>query len=247
MRSDGSLAEARPAAATAENKLLAELRDLRRHYQMGSTVVRALDGIDWQVKSGEYWAIMGRSGSGKSTMLNILGCLDRPTGGEYLLGGTPVSTLNDNQLSEIRGERLGFIFQSFNLIPQLSVLENLEVPLFYQGTPRKIAHERAEKYATRVGLADRLDHRPAELSGGQQQRVAIARAMMNEPLLLLADEPTGNLDSSTEDEILRLFEELVHEGKTVIVVTHAEKVAGRAQKTLRLKDGKVERIDVRQP
>jgi putative ABC transport system ATP-binding protein len=248
VRNEGSVADAATArSATGQEKLLAELRHLERHYRMGETVVRALDGIDWQVKSGEYWAIMGRSGSGKSTMLNILGCLDRPTGGEYLLGGTPVSTLNDNELSEIRGQRLGFIFQSFNLIPQLSVLENLEVPLFYQGTSRKVAMERAEKYATRVGLADRLHHRPAELSGGQQQRVAIARAMMNEPLLLLADEPTGNLDSSTEDEILNLFGELVTEGKTVVVVTHAEKVASKASKTLRLKDGRVERIDTRQP
>jgi putative ABC transport system ATP-binding protein len=239
-------APARPSAGVppdrAEREILAQLVDLRRHYVMGSSIVRALDGVDWEIRSGDYWAIMGRSGSGKSTMLNMLGCLDRPTAGEYILGGTPVSALDDDQLSEIRGQRIGFIFQSFNLIPQLTVLENLEVPLFYQGTPQRIAHERAEHYAGRVGLADRLHHRPTELSGGQQQRVAIARALMNHPLMVLADEPTGNLDSSTEAEILALFEELVDEGKTIVVVTHADKVAERARRTLLLKDGKVESI-----
>jgi putative ABC transport system ATP-binding protein len=185
---------------------------------------------------------MGRSGSGKSTMLNLLGCLDRPTGGEYYLGGTPVSTLDDDALSAIRGERIGFVFQSFNLIPQLTVLENLEVPLFYQGGAPAVARKRAEELAARVGLDDRLDHRPPELSGGQQQRVAIARSLINDPLIVLADEATGNLDSNTEMEILELLDDLAKEGKTIILVTHAEEVAERARKILILVDGKVDRI-----
>ncbi|MAE77498.1 MAG: hypothetical protein CMJ85_11595 [Planctomycetes bacterium] len=209
---------------------------------MGTSTVRALDGVDLEIRRGDHWAIMGRSGSGKSTMLNLLGCLDRPTGGEYYLGGTPVSTLDDDALSEIRGERIGFVFQSFNLIPQLTVLENLEVPLFYQGGAPAVARKRAEELAARVGLDDRLDHRPPELSGGQQQRVAIARSLINDPLIVLADEATGNLDSNTEMEILELLDDLAKEGKTIILVTHAEEVAERARKILILVDGKVDRI-----
>jgi putative ABC transport system ATP-binding protein len=224
--------------------LLVHLDAVERHYVMGTTTVRALDGIDFRVHKGEYWSIMGRSGSGKSTLLNILGALDRPTGGEYYLGGTAVSGLEDDDLSEIRGERIGFIFQSFNLIPQLTLLENLEVPLFYQGGSPRLARERAEMLAEKVGLAERLHHRPTELSGGQQQRVAIARAMMNDPLILLADEATGNLDTNTEQEILALLDELADEGKTVIMVTHSEEVAERAHKLLRLRDGQVESIEV---
>ncbi len=221
---------------------LVRLERVERLYEMGDTVVRALDGVDVSIRRGEYWAIMGRSGSGKSTLLNLLGCLDRPTGGEYYLGGTPVSSLSDDDLSEVRGERIGFIFQSFNLIPQLSVLENLEVPLFYQNASPRFARERATALATKVGLADRLDHRPLELSGGQQQRVAIARSLMNDPLILLADEATGNLDSNTELEILALLDELAGEGKTIIMVTHSEEVALRAQHVLYLADGKVEKV-----
>ena len=222
-------------------EVLVALDGVERHYVMGvDNVVRALDGVDLEIKRGEYWAIMGRSGSGKSTLLNLLGCLDRPTGGEYYLGGTPVSTLNDDELSEIRGERIGFIFQSFNLIPQLTVVENLEVPLFYLGSSPKEARDRAEMLADRVGLGNRLGHRPLELSGGQQQRVAIARSLMNDPLILLADEATGNLDSNTERDILALLDELADEGKTIIMVTHGENVAERAQHILRLADGKVE-------
>ncbi|MDP6423756.1 MAG: ABC transporter ATP-binding protein [Planctomycetota bacterium] len=209
---------------------------------MGTSTVRALDGVDLEIRRGDHWAIMGRSGSGKSTMLNLLGCLDRPTGGEYYLGGTPVSTLDDDALSAIRGERIGFVFQSFNLIPQLTVLENLEVPLFYQGGAPAVARKRAEELAARVGLDDRLDHRPPELSGGQQQRVAIARSLINDPLIVLADEATGNLDSNTEMEILELLDDLAKEGKTIILVTHAEEVAERARKILILVDGKVDRI-----
>src|SRR5712671_869327 len=186
----------------AERPVIAEFQDVHRHYQMGDNVVRALDGVSMQVLKGDYVAIMGRSGSGKSTMLNILGCLDRPTTGRYLVGNRDVTHLSDDALSEERGREIGFIFQSFNLIPQLSVLGNLEVPLFYQGRIGAESKRKAEQLAERVGLGGRLQHRPMELSGGQQQRVAIARALMNDPLFLLADEATGNLDSKTEREIL---------------------------------------------
>ncbi|MBK8974499.1 MAG: ABC transporter ATP-binding protein [Planctomycetes bacterium] len=209
---------------------------------MGTTIVRALDGVSVRIRRGEYIAIMGRSGSGKSTMLNLLGCLDRPTAGEYVLGGKRVSELSDDELSVLRGKTIGFIFQSFNLIPQLTVLENLEVPLFYQGRVGAESRRKAEQLATRVGLDGRLDHKPMELSGGQQQRVAIARALMNDPLFLLADEATGNLDSRTEAEILSLLDELHGEGVTVVMVTHNERVARHAERTIWLRDGKVERI-----
>ena len=222
---------------------IAELIGVERHYKMGDNLVRALDGVDLRILRGEYIAIMGRSGSGKSTLLNLLGCLDRPTGGKYLVGGEDVSTLDDSRLSEVRGKRIGFIFQSFNLIPQLTVLENLEVPLFYQGRVGAESRAKAERLAERVGLAGRLSHRPLELSGGQQQRVAIARALMNDPLFLLADEATGNLDSKTEDEILRLMDELHTEGVTIVIVTHNPKVAERAEQVVWLRDGRVERVE----
>ncbi|MCC6784047.1 MAG: ABC transporter ATP-binding protein [Planctomycetes bacterium] len=209
---------------------------------MGETTVRALNGVSMRITRGEFVAIMGRSGSGKSTCLNLLGCLDRPTSGAYLLGGRDVARLSDNDLSEVRGREIGFIFQSFNLIPQLTVLENLEVPLFYQGRVGIESRRKAEGLAERVGLAGRLDHRPAELSGGQQQRVAIARALMNDPLFLLADEATGNLDSNTEREILALLDELNREGVTIVIVTHNDKVATHAERTIWLADGKVDRI-----
>jgi putative ABC transport system ATP-binding protein len=236
------------AAATAERAMadsspvIAEFRDVKRHYRMGDNVVKALDGVSVQVLKGDYLAIMGRSGSGKSTMLNILGCLDRPSSGSYLVGGRDVTALSDDALSEVRGHEIGFIFQSFNLIPQLTVLENLEVPLFYQGRVGAESKAKAQRLAERVGLGGRLDHKPMELSGGQQQRVAIARALMNDPLFLLADEATGNLDSNTEKEILDLLEELRKDGVTIVVVTHNQKVADRADRILWLKDGVVERL-----
>jgi putative ABC transport system ATP-binding protein len=189
---------------------------------------------------GEYVAIMGPSGCGKSTLLNLLGCLDRPSSGRYLLGGDDISKLNDDDLSEIRGRRLGFIFQSYNLIQQLNVLENIEVPLFYQGRPEEEAREIAVQLATRVGLEKRLDHRPFELSGGQQQRVAIARALASDPILLLADEATGNLDSSSGREILGLFDELNAAGKTLVMVTHDPNTGERAKRLVRLRDGVLE-------
>jgi putative ABC transport system ATP-binding protein len=237
----------RSGPATADGsplEIAAELRGIHRHYRMGNNVVKALDGIDLQIEKGEYVAIMGRSGSGKSTMLNILGCLDRPTAGQYLLGGDDVARLPDNELSEIRGQRIGFIFQSFNLIPQLTVLENLEVPLLYQDKVGADSRAKAENLALRVGLEGRLDHRPTELSGGQQQRVAIARALMNDPLFLLADEATGNLDSNTEEEILQLLAELQREGVTIVMVTHNPKVAERSGRCVWLRDGAIERIEV---
>jgi putative ABC transport system ATP-binding protein len=210
---------------------------------MGDSVVRALDGVDITIRRGEYWAIMGPSGSGKSTLLNILGCLDKPTAGDYLLGEYNVSQMTDDELSETRGEQLGFVFQSFHLIPQLTVLENVEVPLFYQGVPSAESRERAIKLLTKVGLGDRFHHRPTELSGGQQQRVAVARALVNDPLVLLADEPTGNLDSRTSEDILRLFEELHAQGRTIILVTHDPAIASHATWVLRMKDGRVDRVD----
>jgi putative ABC transport system ATP-binding protein len=224
-------------------EIVVELRDVRRHYAMGEQVVRALDGVDFRVERGSYWAIMGPSGSGKSTLLNVLGCLDRPTSGAYMLGDEDVSRLSDDRLSEVRGERLGFIFQSFQLIPQLTLLENVEVPLFYQGVSTAEARERSRAVLAKVGLADRERHRPTELSGGQQQRAAVARALVNQPLVLLADEPTGNLDSRTAKEILDLFDELHAQGRTIILVTHDPQVASRADWVLRVLDGKVDRVE----
>jgi len=218
---------------------IAEVRDLVKHYHMGHVVVRALSGVSIRFEQGDYCAIMGHSGSGKSTLLNLLGCLDQPSSGHYWLGGVDVSELIDDQLSEIRSQRLGFIFQSYNLIAQLTVLENIEVPLFYQGWPAHESRERSVALAELVGLADRMHHRPAELSGGQQQRVAIARSLANDPLIILADEPTGNLDSATEREILTILNDLNEQGKTLIVVTHEPEVAAIARRTVTLQDGVV--------
>ncbi len=225
-------------------EVIAEFVDVHRHYVMGQNTVRALNGISLKVHKGEYLAIMGRSGSGKSTMLNIIGCLDRPTAGKYLVGGADVSEFNDRDLSDVRGRQIGFIFQSFNLIPQLTVLENLEVPLLYQDKVGPESRAKAAKLALRVGLDGRLEHRPTELSGGQQQRVAIARSMMNDPLFILADEPTGNLDSKTETEILELLKQLQAEGTTIVIVTHNPTVAEHADRLLILRDGIIERIEV---
>ena len=218
---------------------LVRLDNLWKIYPIGQEGVVALAEITMSIGLGEYVAIMGPSGSGKSTMLNILGCLDRPSDGEYWLGGENVAVMNDAELSEVRNLRIGFVFQSFNLIPQLSLVENIEVPLFYQGVPRRQRHPKSRELAEMVGLGDRLSHRPAELSGGQRQRVAIARALANDPLILLADEPTGNLDSRTSQEIMALFDQLHARGRTIIVVTHEEEVAAHARRAIRLRDGRI--------
>ncbi|MCE9593381.1 MAG: ABC transporter ATP-binding protein [Planctomycetes bacterium] len=209
---------------------------------MGSANVRALDDFSFAFRRGEFWAVMGSSGSGKSTLLNVLGCLDRPSSGQYRVRGTPTSDLDDDELSDLRSRELGFVFQSYNLIPQLDVLENILVPLFYQDDPPADGEARARRLAERVGLADRLHHRPTELSGGQQQRVAIARALVNDPALILADEATGNLDTQTSLEILKLFDELHAEGKTIVLVTHEPDIAARAERVLRLRDGRLEGV-----
>lgn len=218
---------------------IVEVRNAVKEYVNGALRVTALRGVDLQIDRGEYAVIMGASGSGKSTLLNLLGCLDHLTSGTYLLGGDDVSNLTDDELSEIRSKRLGFIFQSYNLIPQLNVLENIEVPLFYQGVPESRARVKAEELAERMGLSERLGHKPMELSGGQQQRVAIARSLVCDPLLMLADEPTGNLDSKTGHEILELLDELHAEGKTIVMVTHDDEIAHRAQRVVRFMDGEI--------
>jgi putative ABC transport system ATP-binding protein len=224
-----------------------ELRAVSKTYYKpdGSVMVEALRGVDLTIGRGEYVAIMGASGSGKSTLMNIIGCLDRPTGGQYLLAGQDVDTMSDEELSEFRGRTIGFIFQAFNLIPQLTVEENVEVPLFYQNVHKHQRRERAVESLTMVGLADRMGHRPRELSGGQQQRTAIARALVTRPVVLLADEPTGNLDSATGTAILDTFDGLHARGMTIIMVTHDNAVAARCHRIVRLKDGLVE-FDVRQ-
>lgn len=213
--------------------------NLQKCYQMGGEPVVALSDVNLAVGEGEYVSIMGPSGSGKSTFLNLLGCLDKPTAGSYLLGGDDISTLSDNELSSIRCSRIGFIFQSFNLISELSVVENIEVPLFYLGTHEHESRERAADLATRVGLGHRLEHHPNELSGGERQRVAIARALANDPILILADEPTGNLDSRSGSEILGILDSLHEAGKTIIMVTHDESVSKRTESTIRFRDGRV--------
>jgi putative ABC transport system ATP-binding protein len=218
---------------------VASVTNLSKIYRKpGTTVeVAALRSASIDFEEGEFTAIMGSSGSGKSTLMNILGCLDRPTSGTYILGDTDVSQLPDDELSEIRSRRIGFIFQNFNLIQQLTVIENLEVPLFYQGVPPHERRARAIEMAEKVGLEQRLHHRPTELSGGQQQRVCIARSLVTNPLLLMADEPTGNLDSKTGAQILELFDELVAAGKTIIMVTHDPSIAHRCHRVIRLQDG----------
>lgn len=219
---------------------IVETQNVTKRYQMGGVVVEALRGVTVTFEKGDYAAIMGPSGSGKSTFLNLVGCLDTPSSGRYLLDSQDVSSMSDDQLSEIRRLRIGFVFQSFNLIPQLSVLENIEVPLFYQGVSEARSKERATMLAESVGLGHRLTHQPSELSGGEQQRVAIARAMANDPLIVLADEPTGNLDSKSGLEILGLLDQLHDEGKTILVVTHDENIARRAARVVRFKDGRIE-------
>lgn len=212
-------------------------------YEMGAQKVRALNGISVSFRKGSFWAIMGPSGSGKSTMMNILGCLDRPTSGQYFLEDRDVTILSDDSLSDIRLKYIGFIFQSFNLIPQLTVQRNIELPLYYLGWDAVKSAERAKELASKVGLEDRLAHRPSELSGGQMQRVAIARALAGGPHIILADEPTGNLDSATGKQIMKLLSELNDEGKTIIMVTHETHISAFAQNRLHMKDGIIEGIE----
>lgn len=234
-----------PHAATArdDRPAIIQLDDVQKAYHMGSQTVHALAGVTVSLTRGEFWAIMGPSGSGKSTMLNLLGCLDRPTGGVYRLTGIDVNTLDDDALSDIRLRRIGFIFQSFNLIPQLTVRENIELPLYYLGLDPRQSAEKAGELAALVGLESRLDHRPAELSGGQQQRVAIARSLANDPAILLADEPTGNLDSATGEQIMQLLADLHAQGRTIVMVTHEPEIATYASHQMHMRDGLIERID----
>lgn len=215
------------------------MEEISRIYQMAAGEVAALDKINLMVEQGEYMAVMGPSGSGKTTLLNLLGCLDQPTAGRYYLGGEDVSALPDDQLSEIRNRKIGFIFQSYNLIPQLTVLENIEVPLFYRNSHDPEGFKRAIRLAEMVGLGSRLDHRPSQLSGGQQQRVAIARSLVNDPLIILADEPTGNLDSITGQEILSVLREMHRQGKTLVVITHDDSVAQHSSRTIHIVDGHI--------
>lgn len=215
-----------------------KLKGIKKSFTVGDQLVHAILELNLEIMEGDFLAIMGTSGSGKSTLLNILGCLDTPSEGKYLIAGEDTTSLNDDQLSELRGSKIGFIFQSYNLLPQFTVIENIKLPLLYQtGVDAEKSHEKAVQLAKLVGLGDRLEHRPYELSGGQQQRVAIARSLINDPLILLADEPTGNLDTQTEQEILTLFEELNDKGITVIVVTHEPEVGDRAHRVVTMRDG----------
>jgi putative ABC transport system ATP-binding protein len=223
--------------------LVVSTEKLCKTYLLGSVELPALRDVDLKIEQGQYIAVMGPSGSGKSTLLNLLGCLDTPTSGQYRLGQDDVSKLNDDELSLIRGKHIGFVFQSYNLINQLNLIENIELPMFYQGFSEHESLERATGLATMVGLADRLKHRPSELSGGQQQRVAIARALANDPTIILADEPTGNLDSESGAEILSILDDLHRRGKTLIVVTHDEHIAARAQRSVHLLDGRIDRLE----
>jgi len=229
---------------SAASTPVAQLNGVTRIFRVGMEAVHALDGLDLEIQPGEYWSVMGVSGSGKSTLLNVLGCLDRPTAGSLHIGGEDTGMLDDDSLSELRSRRLGFVFQSYNLIQQLNVLENILVPLQYQEEKDPGGEERARELIERVGLSDRSEHRPQELSGGQQQRVAIARALVNDPDLILADEATGNLDTRTAEEILCLFDELSAEGKTIVFVTHESSVAERASHILRMVDGRAESVTV---
>ncbi len=229
------------------NPVEAELTSVSKTYQMGEQTIHALNGVSLKFHQGDFWAILGASGSGKSTLLNLLGCLDRPTRGDYVLDGHAVQDMDDDQLSEIRLRKIGFIFQSFNLIQQLTVEENIQLPLHYQETDSDKSQETARRLAEMVGLSDRLAHHPSELSGGQQQRVAIARSLANDPQIILADEPTGNLDSSTSKDIMNLLCQLNDEGKTIIMVTHEHDIAAYTKQQLYMKDGQVGRIERKSP
>lgn len=237
------------ALATESASAIVRLEQIQKIYRKPNTdvEVHALRGVSFSISAGEYVAIIGASGSGKSTLMNILGCLDRPTAGHYVLDGEDVSILDDERLSDVRGKRIGFIFQSFNLIASQTVLENLETPMFYQGVPPRVRREKAVAGAQRLGLGDRLDHKPTELSGGQQQRVAIARSLVNDPVILLADEPTGNLDSATGKLILQLLDELNAAGVTIVMVTHDPNVAARCKRVIEMRDGEVARDTLNRP
>ena len=217
-----------------------QAKNLTKHYKVGSTIVRALDGLEIDIEKGSYIALMGPSGSGKSTLMNILGCLDTPTSGEYLLNNKDVSEVDDDSLAGIRNKEIGFIFQTFNLLPRYTALENVALPMIYAGINKKDRLARATEVLEQVGLGDRITHKPNELSGGQRQRVAVARALVMKPSIIFADEPTGNLDSKTSEGIMELFAEIHKAGNTLIVVTHEEEVAARAQKIIRLRDGKLD-------
>lgn len=221
-------------------KEIIRLEDICRIYRVGSQEVRALDGVSLSIYKNEYVAIMGPSGSGKSTLMNILGCLDSPDSGRYILNGTDVSEMDDGEMADVRNREIGFVFQSFNLLPRYNALENVALPMVYAGVPAGERREKAAQALRSVGLEDRMDHRPNELSGGQRQRVALARALINSPSIILADEPTGNLDTHTSVEIMRLFDEIYRNGNTVIVVTHEEDIAAYAHRVIRLRDGRVE-------
>jgi len=221
--------------------MLIDINNLIKEYHMGLEVVHALNGIDLEINKGEYVAIMGPSGSGKSTLMNILGCLDTPTAGDYSLNDTNVSTMDDNEMAEIRNREIGFVFQTFNLLPRATALHNVELPLIYSGKSASERKEQAANTLKDVGLGDRMNHQPNELSGGQRQRVAIARALVNRPSIILADEPTGNLDTRTGDEIMEILEKLHEEGNTIILVTHEEYIAEHSDRIIRLRDGRIER------
>ncbi len=221
-----------------------EIEGIKKYFQVGNQVVKALDGIDLNINKNEYVSLMGTSGSGKSTLMNILGCLDTPTKGSYILNNQIVSELTDNELAEIRNVEIGFIFQTFNLLPRATALENVMLPLVYAGMPKEERIARAVEVLDQVQLSDRMDHRPNELSGGQRQRVAVARALVNKPSIILADEPTGNLDSKTSIEIMGLFEEIHKAGNTVIVVTHEEDIAAHTHRIIRLKDGIIHKEEI---
>ncbi|MEL6612200.1 MAG: ABC transporter ATP-binding protein [Bacteroidota bacterium] len=216
------------------------IEDVWKTYQMGTQEVHALRGLSLEVHPNEYVAIMGPSGSGKSTLMNIIGCLDVPTSGSYVLDGRDVSRLSDNDLADVRNREIGFVFQTFNLLARQTCIQNVELPLIYAGIPKRTRRERAVEVLTDVGLGDRVEHKPNELSGGQRQRVAVARALINRPAILLADEPTGNLDTATSEDIMRLFESLYRQGNTLLVVTHEEDIAQHARRIVRLRDGLVE-------
>jgi len=225
--------------SSAKNPAMIELRSLERHYHVGGEEVRALDGVDLEIKRGDYVAIMGSSGSGKSTLMNVLGCLDSPTRGEYHLDGQAVHELDDDGLAQIRNLKIGFVFQSFNLLPRQDALSNVALPLLYRNIPRAQREQAARAALERVQLGHRIGHKPTELSGGQNQRVAIARALVADPAILLADEPTGNLDSKTSRDIMGLFDELHQQGRTLILVTHEEDIAAHAHRRIRLSDGRI--------
>ena len=236
-----------PITADPQSSPVIQLHDIRKVYRAGSLEVEALRGVSLTIEQGEYVAIMGPSGSGKSTLMHILGCLDVPTSGTYLLGGEDVGGMDEIDLAEVRNRQIGFVFQQFNLLPSLTAVRNVELPLTYAAVPRVRRRELAQEALARVGLAERMHHRPGEMSGGQQQRVAVARALASDPQLLLADEPTGNLDSTASEDVLGLFDELHQQGRTVVVITHEAEVAKRAARTIRVRDGHIVADDVNAP